>query len=108
MSRKDRALTPRERRDAELEQFELPSFAAGMALGHLESALSLLDARQAQQHSDLLLQRIREEVLAALREAQRWQRLAADMLNYPYHREGGQDDHHDKPQTRRVRSDHRL
>jgi hypothetical protein len=105
---KRRRPSARELREAELGRFELPSFAAGMAIGHLETTLRLLDARQARHGSDPYLDRTREEVRAALDEAQRWQRLAADMLNYPYRREGGQDDHHDKPQTRRVRSDHRL
>lgn len=84
---KRRAPGIRELREAQLGQFELPSFAAGMACDHLERVLRLLDARQARHGSDPYLDRIREEVTAAIGEARRWQAMAAAMLEYPYDRE---------------------
>lgn len=84
---KRRRPSARELREAELGRFELPSFAAGMAIGHLETTLRLLDARQARHGSDPYLDRTREEVTAAINEARHWQAMAAVMLEYPYDRE---------------------
>ena len=80
----------RERREAELGRFELPSFAAGLTVAHLETVEKLLAAREVSHGTDPYLQRVREEVRAAMGEAQRWQVMAAVMLEYPFRREEDQ------------------
>lgn len=89
MSRTTQSASARARREAELGRYELPAFAAGMAIGHLETALRLLEARQERYGRDAYLERTQEEVDAALVEARRWQTMAVVMTAYPYERKEG-------------------
>lgn len=83
---KRRTPSARARREARLGQFELPSFAAGMTVSRLETIERLLTAREARHGRDAYLDRVKEEVRAAMLDARRWQTLAAVMLDYPYDR----------------------
>lgn len=73
-------------REAELGRYEIPAFAAGMAIGHLETAQRLLIGQFARHGHTAYLDRAWEEVNAAILEARRWQDMAAAMTNYPYAR----------------------
>jgi hypothetical protein len=76
----------RARRDIALEQYELPGFAAGMVIGHLEAVLDLLASREAKHGRTSYDPCIYSEIRLAIQHAREWQIRAQVMTRYPYGR----------------------
>ncbi len=76
----------RARRDIALEQYELPGFAAGSVIGHLETVLELMDAREATHGRTRYDPRIRDQIALAIDTARKWQIYAQIIAEYPHRR----------------------
>ncbi len=82
-----RSKAAEEQREAELGRYELPGFAAGMAVDHLETILKLLDGQCASHGHTAFIDIAVREAYEAIGEAKRWQKLAAEVTKYPFARE---------------------